>query len=153
MSIFAKFKRIFIQKNNTKSIININDILPLPSRDMFKDNPKIISLIDYYQNHFFDILSTKKTLVSKNLNIDDLYDALLVNTIPLKINAKLYEYNNLYYLLIKPNLTQIQDFKRLVAILSEFGKLEREYDYFESKLLEYGNELIAKDALEYLYIK
>lgn len=85
--------------------------------------------------------------------IDDLYDALLTSTIPLKINTKLFEYNNMYYLVIKPNLTQLQDFKRLVAILSEFGKLERDYDYIESKLLEYGNELITKDALEYLSIK
>lgn len=85
--------------------------------------------------------------------IDDLYDALLVNTIPMKINAKLFEYNDLYYLLVKPNLTQIHECKRLVAILSEFGKLERDYEYMESKLLEYGNELIAKDALEFLAVK
>lgn len=86
-------------------------------------------------------------------SIDDLYDALLSNTISLKINAKLFEYNNMYYLHIKPNLTQLQDFKRIVAVISEFGKLEKEYDYIESKLLEYGNELIAKDALEYLALK
>jgi len=86
-------------------------------------------------------------------NIDDLYDALLSNTISLKINAKLFEYNNIYYLHITPNLTQLQNFKRVVAVLSEFGKLEKEYDYIESKLLEYGNELISKDALEVLSVK
>ena len=86
-------------------------------------------------------------------NIDDLYDGLLANTISLNLNAKLFEYNNMYYLQIKSSLTQLQDFKRLVAILSEFGKLEREYDYIESKLLEYGNELIEKDALEQLSLK
>ena len=85
--------------------------------------------------------------------IDDLYDALLVNTIPLRVNSKLFEYNGAYYLLIKPNLTQISEVKKLVAILSEFGIIEKDFDYMESKLLEYGNELIAKDALEYLAVK
>lgn len=85
--------------------------------------------------------------------IDNLYDALLVNTIPLKINTKLFEYNGIYYLLVKPNMAQLQDAKKLVAILSEFGNLERDNNYMESKLFEYGNELIAKNALEQLYIK
>ena len=105
-------------------------------------------------------LKVKRKVTSNNAgaiisfsNIDDLYDALLSNTISLKVNAKLFEYTDMYYLHIKPNLTQLQDFKRAVAVLSEFGKLEREYDYIESKLLEYGNELIAKDALEYLSAK
>jgi len=98
------------------------------------------------------MINNAGAIVSFN-QIDDLYDALLTNTIPLKINTKLFEYNGVYYLLIKPNFAQLQDFKRLVVILSEFGKLEKDYDYIESKLLEYGNELISKDALEYLAMK
>jgi adapter protein MecA 1/2 len=69
------------------------------------------------------------------VNIDDLYDAILSNTIPFRVNSKLFEYNNMYYLLIKPNLTQMQDCKRLISILSEFGKFERDFDYMESKKL------------------
>lgn len=99
MSVFAKFKRLLPQKNNAKSIININDILPLPSRDMFKDNPKITTLIDYYQNHFFDILSTKKTLVSKNLSVDELYDELEMNAdILLQIYKKITDNETPSYL-------------------------------------------------------
>lgn len=99
MSVFAKFKRLLTPKNNAKSIININDILPLPSRDMFKDNPKITTLIDYYQNHFFDILSTKKTLVSKNLSVDELYDELEMNAdILLQIYKKIMDNETPSYL-------------------------------------------------------
>lgn len=81
--------------------------------------------------------------------IDDLYDALLIEELP-KINSKLYEYDKSYYLSIKPNMTQIQDFKKLVTLLSEFGNIEREFNYIESKLMEYGNELIPRDALQKL---
>lgn len=96
--------------------------------------------------------SNNGVIISFN-KIDDLYDALLMSTIPLKVNAKLFEYSKMYYLLVKPTLTQIGESKRLISILSEFGNLEKDFDYMESKLLEYGNELIAKDALEYLAVK
>lgn len=86
-------------------------------------------------------------------NIDDLYDALLMNSLPVNIDAKLYEYDNAYYLMLKPNINQIRDFKKLVALLSEFGNIERNSEYIESKLLEYGKELIGEKALEILCVK
>ena len=47
--------------------------------------------------------------------IDNLYDALLVNTITLKVNAKLFEYNGIYYLQIKPNMMQMQEAKKCLS--------------------------------------
>lgn len=130
------------------TITKMNETKPLPNMPFVK--PKTVTTA----------LKVKKKQSSNNATaiisfdkIDDLYDALLMNTIPLKVNAKLIEYNKKYYLLVKPNLIELQDAKKLIASLSEFGKVEREYDYIESKLLEYGNELIAKDALEILSIK
>ena len=130
------------------TITKMNETKPLPNMPFVK--PKTVTTA----------LKVKKKQSSNNATaiisfdkIDDLYDALLMNTIPLKVNAKLIEYNKKYYLLVKPNLIELQDAKKLIASLSEFGKVEREYDYIESKLLEYGNELISKDALEILSIK
>ena len=127
------------------TITKMNDVRSLPTLPFNKPKGAGLKVKKKQMNNANAIICFSK--------IDDLYDALLMHSLPLAVNSKLYEYNSVYYLVIKPTITQLQDFKKLVAMLSEFGKLEREFNYIESKLLEYGNELISKDALELLSVK
>jgi len=127
------------------TITKMNDVRSLPTLPFNKPKGTAIKVKKKQVNNANAIICFNK--------IDDLYDALLMQSLPLNINTKFYEYNGRYYLVIKPTMVQLQDFKRLVTMLSEFGNLERDFNYIESKLLEYGNELISKDALEVLAVK
>lgn len=127
------------------TITKMNDVGVLPTLPFSKSRGSALKVKKKQINNANAIVRFEQ--------IDNLYDALLIQSLPLNINTKLYEYNGDYYLVVKPMITQLQEFKKLVAQLSEFGDIEKDFNYMESKLLEYGNELISKDALEYLTLK
>ena len=83
-------------------------------------------------------------------SFDNIIDALKQNYLPLKIASSLYEYKNEYYLTLKPGISQTTDFKKTILLLSEFGEVTHDSKYTEGIINEYGNKIIAKDALKTL---
>jgi len=97
----------------------------------------------------------KPTSYSQNCIIrfssfDNILDALRQNTMPLKLTSSLYEYKGAYYLSLKPNISQNSELKKSVLLLSEFGEIVHDFKYTDGILNEYGNKIIAKDALNTL---
>jgi len=97
----------------------------------------------------------KPTSYSQNCIIrfssfDNIIDALRQTSLPTKISSTLYEYKGVYYLTLKPGLSQTNEFKKIILLLSEFGEITHDSKYTEGIISEYGNKIIAKDALKTL---
>lgn len=92
MNIFTKV--IFlITKDNIKDIINIKDLINIPSRKDITDINKI-RIIDKYKSDYKKILSTSRTITSKDLDSDSIHYNLKMN-IDLLLNT-LYNHENLF---------------------------------------------------------
>jgi len=83
-------------------------------------------------------------------SFDNIVDALRQNTLSTKMSSALYEYKTEYYLVLKPSISQTNELKKLVFLLSEFGDVAHDFRYTEGIINEYGNKIIAKDALKVL---
>ena len=126
------------------TITKLNDVSALPqSRSL---HPKVSSNLKIKRKP----TSYSQSCIIRFSSFDNIIDALKQNTLPLKISSSLYEYNNAYYLSIKPNISQSNEFKKLVFLLSEFGEITHDFKYVEGIINEYGNKIIAKDALKTL---
>ncbi len=63
-------------------------------------------------------------------------------------NITLYEWKHNYYLILKHVNIQYENISLFYSILSEFGKLLSFSEDFETKLLEHGNIIIKKNAID-----
>ena len=63
-------------------------------------------------------------------------------------NFSLYLYKNTYYLLIKNINKSLKNKNIFYSLISEFAKTVSFSDTFENRLIEYGNEIIKKGAIE-----
>lgn len=71
-----------------------------------------------------------------------------INRDKLTKNAILYLWKDCYYLILKNMNTKSENIKLLYSILSEFGKLLSFSNSFECKLLEHGEVVIKKNAID-----
>jgi adapter protein MecA 1/2 len=95
-------------------------------------------------------LSNPTICIVKFASFDNLYDAVAVTTLPVNLSSCVYEYNKAYYLLLKPNISQLKLLPRVLFLLGEFGEVVYDSAYIEGILSEYGNKVINKDALKKL---
>lgn len=63
-------------------------------------------------------------------------------------NVSLYLYKNTYYLLIKNINTSYKNQKLFFSLISEFSKTLPFSSTFENRLIEYGKEIIKKNAID-----
>lgn len=59
----------------------------------------------------------------------------------------LYEFENIYYLVVKDLNTSKYKFRTILSVFSEFGKIVNASPSFENKLIEYGKVVIKHNAL------
>ena len=74
MFFIDELKAIFLKKSNkvtSKSLNPIHNVISIPSRKDYKNNTKALEIINEYKKVYYRILSTNKTLVSKDLNFKD----------------------------------------------------------------------------------
>lgn len=62
-------------------------------------------------------------------------------------SISLYEYNNIYYLIIKGINSKNVSCKTLFSVFSEFGRYYNVSTIFENKLLEHGKSVMKHNAL------
>lgn len=74
MNIFNRFK-----KGSSQGIIPINHKIPLPTRESFIDNQKMLDLIDIYKNEYKKLLSQFKYFTSLDINSKDLNKNMSTN--------------------------------------------------------------------------
>lgn len=74
MGVMDIFKSFFGNNNQVRDIINITDMVQIPTRDYFNDNEEVINLIDKYKNEYIKLLSLKKLLLSRELSFDNIHD-------------------------------------------------------------------------------
>ena len=60
--------------------------------------------------------------------------------IPLDLPSSLYEYNNTFFLVLKPS-------PKIHLLILEFGEMVKDLDIAEGFLMERGNKIIEKSAL------
>lgn len=71
-----------------------------------------------------------------------------LETSKLAKNIALYKWKNAYYLVLRKTNSQYQKYSLFFSTLSEFGKLLSYSEHFETKLLEYGEVIIGKNAID-----
>lgn len=140
-----KFKdiisKIFKVKNNKiQSIANITDVVILPSREEFKENSEIMSLIDNYKKEYRNKLLSR-ILTSNDLNLEDLSSEMNMD-IDLLLNVTMNESNSqneqlekiIKYLKLNQYLEEINklDIKNK-AMLIALEELQHDIRYFFSK--------------------
>lgn len=122
MNIKDIFNKLF-KTNNSTNIINLNEIIKLPSRRDI-NSEEIISLIDDYKKEYLSILSTKKYLLPDMLSSKNIQDELKMN-MDLIMNLYLSDNN-------------LPDNK--IDIITRYLKLKLYLD----KINELGNEVLTK---------
>ena len=79
MNIFTKLFSHF-KKNETNSdgfeIVSLNSKFVMPKRSDYKDREDIQKLIDYYKKKYLEILTSKKTITSSELDLGIYYDEI-----------------------------------------------------------------------------
>ena len=102
-----------------------------------KINPPRASSILYSFDDFEDVVAfckfTKKNYLHQKIYLDK--------------NTVLFEYENKYYICFKNITGSLYALKRFCASISEFGKYIDSSELFERKIIEHGNEIIAKNAV------
>ena len=78
MNIIILLKKIFFKEEKI-GIINIGDLIQIPGRSYFKDNPEYLKKIDIYKEEYLKILSKRKLITSKELSFDNLDTQMLMN--------------------------------------------------------------------------
>ena len=121
----------YIPDNNKK---NATKVKPIAKRKLPNNiNKQAICIFED-----FDIFCEFCNAIKFLHGID--YDKLTKNT-------SLYFWKNYYYLIIKNVNTKLKSSYLFYSILSEFAKVISFSSSFESKLLEYGNTIMKKDAI------
>ena len=77
--MFDKLKKLLKKEALSVNLINYGDILNIPDRNYYKKDQEVLDLIDSYKSRYFNILSNKKTVLSKELELDGLQTDILMN--------------------------------------------------------------------------
>lgn len=79
MNIFSNLFSHF-KKNETNNqgfeMVNLNSKFVMPRRNDYKDREDIQKLVDYYKKKYLEILSSKKTITSSELDLGTYYDEI-----------------------------------------------------------------------------
>lgn len=78
MNIINLIKK-WLFKEEKIGIINIGDIIQIPGREYFKEEPGKTTQIDIYKEEYLKILSRRKLITSKQLSFDNLDELMLMN--------------------------------------------------------------------------
>ena len=78
MNIIERFKKWFFQEEKV-GLINIGDIIQIPGREYYKNDPTKLNQIDIYKEEYYKILSKKKLLSSKEISFDNLEKEFLMH--------------------------------------------------------------------------
>ena len=89
MGFKSIFKKIFFysKKANETKIANLNDFIYIPTRQVLKDKPSDLILLDSYKKEYNQILASKRIIISKELELEklrnnsEMYTELLLNLI------------------------------------------------------------------------
>jgi len=130
MNIIDKLKRFFKPELHlSQNIANVSGLIAIPNREQYKDNQKVLSLIDKYKEEYIIILRAKNTLLSNALTPQNLHDNMLMY-IDLLLNINLDD---------KHSLTG----NREVDILIKSCKLEMYLENIHDLSIESITRLIA----------
>lgn len=89
MDIISFIKNLF--NNKSTGIINYYDIFTIPNRSILDSNK--INKLEEYKNKYSSILSSKKYLISKNIELDNIFDLINMYTELLLNNISIEEEN------------------------------------------------------------
>ena len=78
MSVISTIKKWFHKEKNA-SIINISDVLQIPTREFYNDNPEKLAKIDEYKKEYSKLFSRLKIVTFKELESNDLKDNVMMN--------------------------------------------------------------------------
>ena len=79
MNIFLKLFNLFKKNtinNQGVEMISLNSKFVMPQRGDYKDKDDIQKIIDYYKKRYLEILSSKKTITSSELDLGTYYDEI-----------------------------------------------------------------------------
>ncbi len=76
--MFDLFKKLFFKEQQV-NIINIGDLISIPGRAYFKGDNDKLKQIDIYKEIYFNLLTGKNLLSSKELSFDNLEKEMLMN--------------------------------------------------------------------------
>lgn len=77
MKLTNIIKRLFSRKKSyTTTISNFSDLITLPTREELKNNEEKIAMLNQFKKTYHEKLSTRKTIVSSQLEIDSLRDKM-----------------------------------------------------------------------------
>lgn len=79
MNIISKLKKWFFQEEKV-GLISIGDMIKIPGREYYKNDPTKLNQIDIYKEEYYKILSKKKLLSSKEISFDNLEKEFLMYT-------------------------------------------------------------------------
>lgn len=98
MNLITLIKKFF-HKNEvtTTSISSFSELITLPTRADLENNPKCLAAIDKYKHHYSKIISSRRTISSKDLNPNTLRENMNMY-IELMLNLMDPEENKISYL-------------------------------------------------------
>ncbi len=127
MALGEFLKKIFANSNKkVQDIININELIQLPNRDSLSDEE--IKLLDDYKDEYLKILSSKRYLTSKDLEV---------------YNYKEQIYMNIYLLL---NI-YLSDREELINGKTSKSKVDMMKQILKLKFCQYNINKIEKETL------
>lgn len=74
-------------------------------------------------------------------------NSISLDTTKISKIISLYLYNNTYYIILNNINTSSDNLNKFYSSISEFGKLEKCSEIFQTKLLEHGKLIIKKNAI------
>ena len=137
MELFKSMKKLLF-KEQELALINIGDIIYIPDRSFYKDNDKVISLINYYKDKYLSLLSQKRTLISTELKFNNLQEDMIMNVDLLLHN--IIDDNNYIYLAPEEIMIQMTKFKLYLLKINEM-ELEAISRLISLKELQKSNKI------------
>ena len=122
MRLLDRFKKWFF--NETKlDIINIADLIQIPGRDYYIDEPDKLDLIDNYKEEYLRLLSQKRRLTTKDISCDKLIES---NKMYIDLILRLVMRDNFYDIENQSLLDNKIMISKLKIYLDEIVKIEDE---------------------------
>lgn len=159
MKIKVMLKKFFYSKKvNETKIANLNDFIYIPTRQVLKDKPSDLILLDSYKKEYNQILSSKRIIVSRELELEELrnnsemYTELLLNLINAEDLTTSFD-NVSYYNAGTKRIDYISKMLKLKSYLYELEQLYLKTQLRIIALQEILNEKIFLSALKKNCIK
>lgn len=141
MKLLKIFERLFYKKNlsTTTAIANLLDCITLPTRSELENNPEKLIQLEEYKTNYSQILSSKRIILSTNLETVDyrdkvnMYIELLLNLLDENEDISLSFENASYY----------NDGTKKLSFMTKMFKLKAYYYNIEKLELETTLRLVA----------